>query len=230
MLFLWKVCSMLTATEENYLKAIFKISESGVKAVTTNAVAAILKTKAASVTDMMKRLSEKGLVEYEKYKGALLTLAGARMAKSLIRRHRLWEVFLVDKLDFTWDEVHVIAEQLEHIRSPLLAERLDTFLGYPKFDPHGDPIPDEQGNIRYHDEVSLFDVKPGGAAIVVGVKDSSANFLKYLDQIGIGLGARIKVIQAVEYDQSREVLINLKFTRNVSRQLCQNLYVNRLND
>jgi DtxR family Mn-dependent transcriptional regulator len=145
---------MLSFTEENYLKAIYHLSESGSKAVLTNEIAELINTKAASVTDMIKKLSVKTLITYEKYYGVKLTPHGKTEALLIIRKHRLWETFLVQKLSFTWDEVHEIAEQLEHIQSPLLIEKLDAFLGFPKMDPHGEPIPDNKGRIKIQPQIS----------------------------------------------------------------------------
>ena len=138
-----------STAEENYLKAIFKITEKEGKTATTNAIAAALNTTAASVTDMLKRLAEKDLINYEKYRGVQLSSGGEQIATILIRKHRLWEVFLVNKLGFAWDEVHELAEQLEHIQGEALVERLDEYLGRPQFDPHGDPIPDAEGRWTY---------------------------------------------------------------------------------
>ena len=221
---------MLSQTEENYLKAIFKIGEKNPGSVTTNAIAASMETKAASVTDMLKRLSDKALINYEKYKGVQLTAKGEKVAKNLIRKHRLWEVFLVEKLHFNWDQVHEIAEQLEHIHSPDLTNKLEDFLGYPKYDPHGDPIPDQNGNIVYPSEKSLSDLDDGEKGILVGVKDSSPQFLQYLDKINISLGSLIKVKVKYEYDGSREVIIDDKKEFMVTEQVAKNLYIKVKND
>src|SRR3984885_5178673 len=141
---------MNTFTEENYLKAIYHLShESG--SVSTNQIAAALNTKAASVTDMLKKLADKALINYEKYQGVTLTSAGQKIALHIIRKHRLWEYFLVEKLNFKWDEVHEMAEEMEHISSVELIDRLDKFMDYPKHDPHGDPIPDSDGKFKVHD-------------------------------------------------------------------------------
>ena len=149
---------MNSFTEENYLKAIYKLSLNGVQGVSTNAIADKLATKPSSVTDMIKKLADKKLVSYQKYQGVNLTKKGSDVAVSIIRNHRLWEVFLVEKLNFKWDEVHDLAEELEHINTHKLTERLDEFLGFPKFDPHGDPIPDKDGNIIQHKDVTLSDL------------------------------------------------------------------------
>jgi len=157
----------MTIAEENYLKAIYKLSNRDVSAVSTNRIAHEMSTSAASVTDMVKRLAEKNMVGYEKYKGVKLTENGLEKAKSMIRNHRLWEVFLVEKLNFGWDEIHDLAEELEHIGSVELIARLDNFLGNPKFDPHGDPIPDAKGKMLLRSQVLLSQIKTGSFCSVV---------------------------------------------------------------
>lgn len=218
----------ISHTEENYLKVIFSISEKSDKPVSTNAISNGIKTSAASVTDMLKRLSEKELIHYEKYKGVTLTDAGDQVARHLIRKHRLWETFLVDKLDFNWDEVHEIAEQLEHIRSRELVERLDSFLGRPKFDPHGDPIPDAEGKFTYRKQVLLSEMKNGARGVVVGVKDHSTAFLQYLDQMELQLGASVEVLEKFSYDESVRVVIAEEKGQLLSKKVCQNLYVQQV--
>ena len=179
---------------ENYLKCIYALSSKESGNVSTNSIAERLETKASSVTDMLKKLKERGLVSYEKYQGAELTAKGQAIAVQIIRKHRLWEVFLVQKLKFGWDEVHDIAEQLEHIKSPEMVERLDEFLGHPKYDPHGDPIPDADGNLATDPEVMpISKLSKGQQAIIVGVGDSSPSFLQYLQQIELTLGAEITI-------------------------------------
>ncbi len=217
---------IISHTEENYLKAIFKICEKSDKPASTNAIAKEMKTSAASVTDMLQRLSGKSLINYEKYKGVTLTLLGQKKATGLIRKHRLWEVFLVEKLHFTWGEVHDMAEQLEHIQSEELVERLDQFLEYPKFDPHGDPIPDAAGNFTFRKQIHLSELKTGENGIVVGVQEHSAPFLEYLDRLHLSLGAHIKVIEKFDYDES--VKINLDSKEVIlSHKVCQNLFVQK---
>lgn len=215
----------ISQTEENYLKIIFSLSEKSEKPVSTNAISNGIKTSAASVTDMLKRLSEKELIHYEKYKGVTLTESGDLIARLLVRKHRLWETFLVEKLDFNWDEVHEIAEQLEHIRSKDLVERLDAFLGHPKFDPHGDPIPDAQGNFAFREQVLLSELLDQESGVVVGVKDHSTAFLQYLDQLQLILGARVKVIERFDYDESVKILLNGTKEQVLSKKVCQNLYI-----
>ena len=198
----------MTFSEENYLKTIYHITAlSGVE-VSTNAIAEKMETKASSVTDMLKKLAEKELIVYKKYQGVLLTEKGKLSAKMIVRKHRLWEVFLVDKLQFPWDEVHDIAEQLEHIKSEKLINKLDDFLGNPTEDPHGDPIPDSNGKIIKIEKLLLSELKENQTGICVGVKDSSAEFLKYLDKNKIALGVSIKVNSIEEFDLSLNVNVN----------------------
>lgn len=218
---------MNTYTEENYLKAIFKYSNKTKEGVSTNVIADELDTKASSVTDMIKKLSDKKLVLYKKYKGVTLTEKGRKIAVSVIRKHRLWEVFLVDKLDFKWDEVHDIAEQLEHIHSEELVERLDNFLDNPKYDPHGDPIPDEDGNLQHHKDVTLSDLNINEKGLIVGVKEHSTSYLKYLESINLVLGTEIKINEIVEFDHSMSITIDNKKV-NISHQASKNLIVKRL--
>ncbi|REG94553.1 metal-dependent transcriptional regulator [Algoriphagus antarcticus] len=214
---------VLTTAEENYLKAIYHLSDGGTKSVSTNDVAAQIKTKAASVSDMLRKLGEKEVIEYRKYYGVNITEEGKKRALQTIRKHRLWEVFLVDKLQFAWDEVHEVAEELEHIQSPLLIQRLDEFLNYPKFDPHGDPIPDEFGDVRARPRVALIEMDIDQSGQIVAVKDSSAAFLKYLDKVGAYIGARIKVLDKVEFDGSMEILVDQKKTLFMSKDVAANI-------
>ncbi len=218
----------LSHTEENYLKAIFKLSELSSDNVSTNAIAEKLSTTAASVTDMLKKLSAKKLIDYEKYYGVSLTDKGTKVAKDLIRKHRLWETFLVDKLKFSWDEVDELAEQLEHIRSEILTDRIDQFLGYPKFDPHGDPIPDKHGNIAYHEDVTLEVMKKGEEGIIVGVIDHSTAFLQYLDKINLVIHTRVRIKDEEEFDQSKILILNHKHELIVSQKVAANLLVRKL--
>lgn len=215
----------ISTAEENYLKAIFTISEKEGKAAATSVIATALNTTAASVTDMLKRLAEKDLIDYEKYRGVLLTPAGERLATFLIRKHRLWEVFLVDKLGFSWDEVHDLAEQLEHIQGDVLVERLDEFLGHPRFDPHGDPIPDAEGRWTYRSQVLLGALDAGKRGVITGVEDHSPAFLQYLDRMGLVLGAGITVLERFAYDQSLRVRTDDGTERVLSEKVSQNLYV-----
>jgi len=217
----------LSHTEENYLKAIFKISEQQEGPASTNAISQAIQISAASVTDMLKRLAEKDLIHYEKYKGVTLTPAGNRLATRLIRKHRLWEVFLVEKLHFSWDEVHEIAEQLEHIRSPELVERLDQFLGSPKYDPHGDPIPDAEGKFTHRQQVPLDELRPGEGGVVVGVQDHSPVFLQYLDRLGLVLGVQLEVLERMDYDESMRVRTEALGEQILTKKVCQHLYIQK---
>ncbi|NNF19359.1 MAG: metal-dependent transcriptional regulator [Flavobacteriaceae bacterium] len=214
----------MTHSEENYLKAIFHLSRQGTGTISTNAIAEQMDTKPSSVTDMLKRLSDKDLVNYKKYQGVSLTETGRYSALAIIRKHRLWEVFLVEKLDFTWDEVHEIAEQLEHINSEKLIDRLDTLLGHPKFDPHGDPIPGKNGEFKERDKELLSKMPVGGKGVCVGVKDSSATFLKFLDKNQIALGQQIEVLDKEEFDNSMHIRIGGEQLL-VSHQIASNLYL-----
>lgn len=217
---------MNSFTEENYLKAIYKLSLNGVQGVSTNAIADKLATKPSSVTDMIKKLADKKLVSYQKYQGVNLTKKGRDIAVSIIRNHRLWEVFLVEKLNFKWDEVHDLAEELEHINTHKLTERLDEFLGFPKFDPHGDPIPDKDGNIIQHKDITLSDLSKGEKAVIVGVKEHSKSYLNYLEQLQLVLGAEVEVKDIVEFDATMQILVNKKQTI-ISNQASKNLIVKR---
>jgi DtxR family transcriptional regulator, Mn-dependent transcriptional regulator len=199
---------MISQAEENYLKAIFKISEREAKAANTNAVAAELKTTAASVTDMLRKLAEKELIHYEKYRGVTLTIEGIRQATLLIRKHRLWEVFLCERLGYAWDECHELAEQLEHIQSDDLIDRLDEFLGKPKFDPHGDPIPDCDGNFAERQQRLLSALMVGEKGVVVGVDEHSPAFLQHLNRIGVILGVKVEVLEIFEFDGSVRLRLN----------------------
>jgi DtxR family transcriptional regulator, Mn-dependent transcriptional regulator len=212
-------------TEENYLKAIYALSVQYPKGVPTTAIANHISTKASSVTDMIKKLSEKKLIDYKKYNGVSLTKDGKDIAVSIIRKHRLWEVFLVEKLNFKWDEVHPIAEQLEHINSVELTNRLDDFLDNPKYDPHGDPIPDEQGNINDNRSMrELSDMTQGDRGVIAGVNDTSAEFLQYLDNQNLVLGTSLVVLNKFEYDGS--VLLKIKDKEiTISRKVAENICV-----
>ena len=219
---------MNSFTEENYLKAIFKLSQKTTDGVSTNAIAEALETKASSVTDMVKKLSEKKLINYKKYQGVNLTKTGKDIAVSIIRNHRLWEVFLVEKLNFKWDEVHDLAEDLEHINSKKLTDQLDAFLEYPKYDPHGDPIPDRNGNIDRHQDITLADLNNNEEGVVVGVKEHSKSYLNYLDTINLVLGTEIKVKQIVDFDRSMRIAVNKKEAVNISHQASKNIIIKKL--
>lgn len=219
---------MHSFTEENYLKAIFKLSGSSIDGVSTNALAEELGSKASSVTDMIKKLSDKKLVRYKKYKGVSLTDQGKKVAISIVRNHRLWEVFLVEKLNFKWDEVHDLAEELEHVNSEELTERLDAFLEFPKYDPHGDPIPDKNGNVLKHKDETLADLKVKEKGIVVGVKEHSKSYLNYLENLNLVLGAEIIVNDIVDFDNSMSVSVNKDTKVSISHQASKHLLIKKL--
>ncbi|MBA6313621.1 metal-dependent transcriptional regulator [Cellulophaga sp. HaHa_2_95] len=214
----------MTHSEEDYLKAIYHLGGTENETVSTNAIAEQMDTKPSSVTDMIRKLSEKGYVSYKKYQGVSLTDDGKEKALSIVRKHRLWEVFLVDKLDFSWDEVHEIAEQLEHIKSEKLIDSLDRHLNYPKFDPHGDPIPSKNGELMKTTKRLLNEVELKQTGICVGVKDSSAPFLKFLDKHGIALGDKITVLDKEDFDGSLQININGRSIL-ISHLIASNLYV-----
>jgi DtxR family Mn-dependent transcriptional regulator len=213
----------MTSTIENYLKAIYHLSEKGQGAASTSAIAKEMNTSAASVTDMMRKLAEKQLIDYQKYHGAKLTEEGNKKATSLIRNHRLWEYFLVEKLRFGWDEVHDIAEELEHVNSEKLINRLDQFLGFPKFDPHGDPIPSKDGKITIRRQVPLDSLRKGEMGEVVRVQEHSKPFLEYLNDFKIKIGSKIKVLGARKYDGSIEASVNQGQPVSISAKAAQNI-------
>ncbi|MGY3211089.1 metal-dependent transcriptional regulator [Mucilaginibacter sp. HD30] len=214
---------MNTLAEENYLKAIYHLSLNNVS-VSTNQIAASLNTKAASVTDMLKKLAEKLLINYAKYQGVSLTPAGEKIAVNIIRKHRLWEYFLVEKLNFKWDEVHDMAEEMEHISSLELIDRLDKFMGYPRHDPHGDPIPDRNGNIKKNNLVSVAELEVNNCGIVSGVRDHSPAFLQYLEKLQLIIGKKIAVIDVINYDRS--VVLSMEGNSiNISREVASNLLI-----
>ena len=215
---------IMTISEENYLKVIYHLSQVSPKGVNTNAIAGTLETKASSVTDMMKKLSEKELVVYKKYQGVTLTEKGFLSAKMIVRKHRLWEVFLVEKLGFAWDEVHEIAEELEHIKSESLINKLDEYLSFPAFDPHGDPIPNESGEIKNVAKLLLSEAESNKDYQCVGVKDSSSEFLQYLDKQNIALGTVIKVIHKEQFDETLTIQFE-KNKINISNKRAKNLFV-----
>ncbi|WP_375437397.1 metal-dependent transcriptional regulator [uncultured Hymenobacter sp.] len=217
---------MPSFTEENYLKAIYKLAEASPGSeVSTNNIAEALQTRAASVTDMLRRLGEKGLLHYQRYRGVSLTPEGRQLALLTIRKHRLWEVFLVQKLGFNWDEVHEVAEQMEHIHSPLLVRRLDEFLGFPRLDPHGDPIPTEDGAVLRPQNRLVADLAPGDHGRLMAVKNTSPAFLQYLDKVGLKLGSDIEVLDKIEFDNSLEIRINGKTILMLSPEVGRNLFV-----
>lgn len=188
--------------EENYLKIIYRLSNGTDEEISTNAVAELAQTKAASVTDMLRKLAEKGWVNYQKYQGVRLTKDGEKIALSIVRKHRLWEVFLVEKMGFNWDEVHEIAEQLEHIESDELINKLDAFLDFPKTDPHGDPIPNKEGIIPELGYLHLSEIKVNKNCVLMGVAKDSAVFLQLLTKLNLGLGSKLLILEINDFDRS----------------------------
>ena len=216
---------MHSFTEENYLKAIYHLSNGNQSVVSTNQIAEMTNTKAASVTDMLKKLAEKTLINYIKYQGVTLTVSGMKAAVNIVRKHRLWEVFLVEKLGFKWDEVHDIAEELEHINSEKLINSLDDFLGNPVADPHGDPIPDRSGIIKHKKLVKISELEAGESGTISGVSEHSSVFLKLLEKLELTLGAKIIVRELIEFDGSIMLTINQTIERTISREVAKNILV-----
>lgn len=216
---------MTSSAEENYLKAIYKLHEKSGNMVTTSALAETLKVSAASVTDFIKKIASKKLVSYEKSKGVKLTDKGRLIAVNIIRKHRLWEVWLVNKLEFKWDEVHEIAEQLEHIISDDLVDHLDKHLGYPTADPHGDLIPDSKGRFAKSNSKPLLECAKGDKVKFIGVADHSNNFLQYLTKNSLGLGDEILVESVEAFDSTFTVKVNRKENKVFSKEVVKNLLV-----
>ncbi|MEO5563147.1 MAG: metal-dependent transcriptional regulator [Chitinophagaceae bacterium] len=212
-----------STSEENYIKAIFHLQKDGT--VTTNELSAELRTRPASVTDMMKKLRTKKLVHYKAYRGFRLTAEGSKVALIIIRRHRLWEFFLAEKLKFNWDEVHAVAEDLEHVSSKKLIDKLDEFLGFPRFDPHGDPIPDSNGKVETTKQVCLTELPLNKTAIVSHVSDQSKEMLELLGHKKIGLGTKLEVKKKFTFDQSFEIKVRQQASTNISWELAKNIYV-----
>ena len=215
---------MNTFTEENYLKAILSLSLQGEELVSTNSIAAEINTSAASVSDMLKKLQEKKLIIYKKYNGVSLNKKGKSIAVSILRNHRLWETFLVRKLDFNWDEVHDVAEQLEHIKSEELIDKLDSFLNYPKFDPHGEVIPTKEGAIPQTDRVLLSEIEENTNGIVLGVTLDETSFLQYLNKLKIKIGTKIQIFDRIDFDKSVNISINNK-KQNISNEVAKHLLI-----
>ncbi len=213
-----------TTSEENHLKAIFHLAGINEEAVFTNDIAASMGTKAASVTEMLKKLADRKLIRYKKYNGVSLTETGKEQALNIIRKHRLWEYFLVEKLKFKWDEIHEVAEQLEHIQSASLIEKLDSFLDHPRFDPHGDPIPDSKGRIKKTETQKLIDLNEKKEATVNLVSDQP-ELLRYLSKIGIALGSKLKVLEKISFDNSMLLQIDGKNKVQISADIAKNISV-----
>ncbi|MBS1642600.1 MAG: metal-dependent transcriptional regulator [Bacteroidetes bacterium] len=217
---------MLSQTEENYLKALFHLTSENANKheVGTNELAATLAVKPATVNDMLKKLKEKKLINYEKYGKISLTTVGKKQAVEVVRKHRLWETFLYEKLQFSWDEVHEVAEQLEHIHSAKLIEQLEKFLGNPEYDPHGDAIPNAKGEFKIQARKTLSEIAVGKICKLVAVKDNSASFLQYVVQVGLGLSSKIKIISRQKFDGTMEIEVNKKKSI-VSERFAENIYV-----
>ncbi|MGB0167178.1 MAG: metal-dependent transcriptional regulator [Luteibaculum sp.] len=215
----------LSKNEEDYLKAVFHLTiDSHIPEIGTNTLAEYLKVSPASANSMIKKLKAKALVKYERYGKLELTKEGREIATNLIRKHRLWETFLYKHLNFSWAEVHEVAEQLEHIRSVKLMAELDKFLGYPKFDPHGDVIPDAEGNYNVQEKKTLAEMSVGSTCKLASVKDGSVQFLQYLTELGFQLSKNIKVMEKREFDNSMTLDLEGK-TINVSKKFSENVYV-----
>ncbi|MEM7484351.1 MAG: metal-dependent transcriptional regulator [Bacteroidota bacterium] len=216
----------MTRSEENYIKTIFHLGGNTATLVATNAIAEQMETKPSSVTDMAKKLADKGFLNYQPYQGVSLTDFGIKTALSIIRKHRLWEVFLVRRLDFSWDEVHEVAEQLEHIKSEKLIDKIDELLDFPKYDPHGDPIPTKDGVFLERDKQLLSELPIKTKGVCVGVKDTSSAFLKFLDKYNIALGKTIEVLEREDFDESLHIKMEGKELQ-ISHQIASNLYVKK---
>jgi DtxR family Mn-dependent transcriptional regulator len=221
------VQSNFSVAEENYIKAVYHLQQTS-DTVTTNALAAELKATAASVTDMLKKLKTKKLLNYEKYQGFQLTTEGKKLALVIIRKHRLWEYFLVEKLQFGWDEVHEVAEQLEHVNSKKLIDKLDAFLNFPKYDPHGDPIPDINGKMSAQLQINLIDLPINKPAEVSSVGSQSSELLDLLKHKNIGIGTKIEVKRKFSFDHSIEIKVKNNPPITISQQLAQALFVKTL--
>ena len=213
-----------SSSEENYLKTIYHLQIEHTT-VTTNALAGQLNTRASSVTDMMKKLNAKKLLHYKPYYGFSLSPEGKKIAVHVIRRHRLWEFFLSEKLKFEWNEVHELAEELEHVSSRQLVDRLDEFLGFPQFDPHGDPIPDSKGRIRNMNKIALIDLPLHRQAEVCQVTNQSDEMLELLNHKHISIGTRLEVKKHFEFDHTIEIKIKGS-TSMISEQLAKNIFCN----
>jgi DtxR family Mn-dependent transcriptional regulator len=218
---------MISYAEENYLKVIYKLSAAGDKRIVTKSIADKIATKPSSVTDMIKKLAGKRLLNYERYKGVRLTNKGELIAIEIIRKHRLWEEFLSEYLGFKWDEVHEIAEELEHIKSDLLTNKLDKLLNYPKSDPHGDPIPNSQGIFPYAESVKLSELQKGESGDVVGLIARESSFMQYLNELKISQGSHIEVLNRNSFDLSAEVRIDDTIDRQISQKVTENILIRR---
>mgnify|MGYP001434387186 CR=1 FL=1 len=215
----------LSSSQENYLKAIYKL-EVGDGIATNQSLAALVEATPASVTNMLRKLTEAGWVEYQAYQGATLTPSGRNEAVTLVRKHRLWEVFLVEKLHYDWDAVHSLAEELEHIGGEELINRLDAFLEHPAYDPHSDPIPNAKGVVRIRQHaIAASEAVVGDRFVVCGVKDSSSLFLRHLDKLSICLGKAYTLIDLLEFDQSAVWTEKDSALTSVSNEVAKNVLI-----
>jgi DtxR family Mn-dependent transcriptional regulator len=213
-----------TVSEENYIKTIYHLQQEAER-VNTMLLASTLETKPASITDMLKKLKTKRLLDYKPYYGFKLSAEGNKVALGIIRRHRLWEFFLAEKLKFNWEEVHEMAEDLEHVSNRKLIDKLDAFLGYPKFDPHGDPIPDQDGKIQKEEHVLLSELKVKAQGRVTKIKSHSTKIIDLISHQQINIGSKITVKKVFEFDESMEIVIDGKTTKNISQQLAKNIFI-----
>ena len=213
-----------STSEENYLKTIYHLQTKDDN-VTTNELAEKLHAKPASITDMMKKLKTRKLVNYQPYQGFRLTSEGRKVALGIIRRHRLWEYFLAEKLKFSWEEVHEVAEQLEHVSSKKLIDKLDEFLAYPKFDPHGDPIPDTDGRMEPSKQISLSDMPVNKPAKICYIANQSELLLEHLQEKKIKLGATVILKRKFSYDDSLEIKLDNKIMLTISSELGKHIFV-----
>tara|TARA_B100000989_G_scaffold96661_1_gene70367 strand:- start:477 stop:1145 length:669 start_codon:yes stop_codon:yes gene_type:complete len=218
---------ILSKSEENYLKSIYNLSDSGSKLVTTNSISKILNIEPASVTDMIKKLSKKNLIYHQKYKGSKISKNGIKIALQIIRKHRLWEVFLYEKLNFKWDEIHEVAEELEHVSSDQLIDNLDKYLKYPKIDPHGDPIPNKLGEIDFIDKISISDLNIGQKGIVSRIINEDEEFFNLLNKLKIEIGTEVKLVDKIEYDSSIEIFINNRSVI-ISKVVAENIKITKV--
>jgi DtxR family Mn-dependent transcriptional regulator len=216
---------MHSLSEENYLKVIYTLSQDDRDKVTPTAIAEAMGNNPVSVIDMLRKLGEKKLIRYNKKQGAKLTEKGYKAAVAVVRRHRLWEAFLSEKLGYGWEAVHDIAEQLEHVHDEELADRLDKFLGYPEFDPHGDPIPKANGKMAHTSKTHLADIAEGKTCRVVAVKDTSPEFLQYLKKLSINIGTLLKVTEKIGFDESLVIQVEKGKQTTISKKFGQSILV-----
>lgn len=219
---------MLSFTEENYLKTIFSIIEDNKRTASTNEIAEKINTKAPTVTDMLKRLSSKDLIDYTPYQGVQFTETGLKRAIELVRKHRIWETFLHKKLGFAWNDIHEIAEELEHVKSISLINKLEEFLGFPKYDPHGDPIPDRFGKLEFHKDFTIASLEKNQFGLIVGLKDTSSDFLNFLVKSGLIIGQSVGVKDINEFDNSIDIIVGSINPISISSMVAKNIYIKKL--